>query len=89
MSQEDAEIVQQIFERTDEPLFTIIKRENVPNTDLCEVEFSFLSSHSLWHLAKTVQMEITHNNQIKEAIQNARKQMDDKIKELKDKYYEP
>lgn len=79
MTQEDADIVQQIFERTDEPFFSIIARANC-GADLCQLEIAFQSSMSLWHLAKQVQMEQDHTRRMKELIDNSITKMIETIK---------
>lgn len=56
MPTEDADKVDQLFSRLEEPNFTVIKRIDMPGK-VSEVEFVVKSSMSLWFLAKAVQLD--------------------------------
>ena len=89
MTKQDADMVDKIFHRTQEPKFTVVKKIDLGETDeykFIEVEMAFESSMSLWYLAQQVYMELDFDRRMKESIENAKKLIESKIKETKQKH---
>lgn len=58
MPLEDADRVQKIFDRSELPSFTIIKRFELPEIPRCAcLEIAADSAMNIWYLAKTVAIE--------------------------------
>lgn len=83
MPKEDADIVQALFDRSEDPKFAIVHKFDLDGTDCVELEIVVDSSLNLWFLAKTVALEQEFKRRIDEALEKAKKQIASSLKNLK------
>lgn len=83
MPVEDVSIVQEIFNRTQEPDFTIINSYTLPETTVAMVELAVKSSMTVWFLAKSVEMEQEYNRR----FEQFKKQINTSVEEIRKKTF--
>lgn len=57
MSEKDADMVQLIFDKKEDPCFSIINRTKIPNSNAVIMEIIFSTPIDMWFLAKEVAHE--------------------------------
>lgn len=83
MNKEDADLVQDIFNRKDDPKFIIVNRFDIPEyPDSVQLELLAEDSFTIWFLAKEVEMTQAFNRRVKEIIDNALKAQQEKMDEI-------
>ena len=77
MCRKDAQTVQKIFDRSDDPKFTIVTYWDMPDTDVTMLELYAESMMYIWYLAKSVEMEQAFDDR----MEQIKKQLDETQKE--------
>ena len=72
VGKEDADMVQEIFDRSEEPKFTIVKRTDIKDSDICQIELVGDNSMAIWHLIKQVQFAQSAAYRMNEIINQAK-----------------
>lgn len=85
MSMEDADRVQKMFDRSDDPKFSIISRINFEGGEGCLLELIAESYMIVWYLAKNVQSEHEWNERLKSTIDAATKKINKDREEIQEK----
>lgn len=75
MSISDANMVQKVFDRKENPGFTIMNKVTIPDGTMVQLEIYFESSIHLWHLAKEVEMHQSHDARVKSIIEETAKKL--------------
>ncbi len=82
MCRKDAQTVQKIFDRSEDPKFTVITYWDMPDSDCVMLELYAESTMYIWYLAKQVEMEQAFDDRIEKIKQDCSEKISDNAKKI-------